>query len=255
MQDNGDGTITLVPAEGNIAETGTPLTAANLNHMEAGIQAAVRKDENQDLGGFVFSNMRIVLPANTYASVGGGFDAKNSDLLGINNMFTNDAATSDTEGFQWARTNTPLGSVDPTQYDTLRVLDGKLYLNSKVIGSSDAPILWTGGYYLTSTQHITPSKALQNCVTGWCLIWSDYDPPTATPNNYDYFYTLIPKNAAIYNLWHQALMAGYSTATAVTINAKQYAYTNTEVWGADLNNSADAGNNNQDVVLRYVVEF
>lgn len=255
MQDNGDGTMTLIPAEGNIAETGTPLTAANLNHIEAGIAAAVRKDETTDMLNNLLQNVRLKLPANVYASAGGGFDANNADILNLNNLYWGDAATGRTEGMQWAKSTTPAGSVDVNEYDNLRVYNGNLYLNDKVVATMGNSILWTGGYYLTSTQKITPSKTLQDCANGWALVWCDYDVDTATPNNYDYVYTLIPKNAVIYNAWHQALMAGYSTATAVTVNAKQYAYTNTQVWGADINNSNAAGNNNQDVVLRYVVEF
>jgi hypothetical protein len=40
LQSNGDGTTTLIPSEGSIIATGTPLTAANLNHMEEGITEA-----------------------------------------------------------------------------------------------------------------------------------------------------------------------------------------------------------------------
>lgn len=37
MVDNGDGTITLVPMEGNILEPGTPIIAQNMNNIEEGI--------------------------------------------------------------------------------------------------------------------------------------------------------------------------------------------------------------------------
>lgn len=40
MQDNGDGTITLIPEPGTIYELGTPVNAANLNKLENGLQAA-----------------------------------------------------------------------------------------------------------------------------------------------------------------------------------------------------------------------
>lgn len=39
---NTDGSVTLTPAEGNIVDAGTPLTADRMNHMESGI-------ENNDL--------------------------------------------------------------------------------------------------------------------------------------------------------------------------------------------------------------
>lgn len=37
QQDNGDGTITLIPSEGSIISAGTPITADNLNNIEDGI--------------------------------------------------------------------------------------------------------------------------------------------------------------------------------------------------------------------------
>jgi len=40
MQDNGDGTITLIPEPGTIYEPGTPVNATNLNKIENGLQAA-----------------------------------------------------------------------------------------------------------------------------------------------------------------------------------------------------------------------
>ena len=58
MRDNGDGTITLIPAEGNIAQVGTPLTAANLNHIEAGLSYALRTDEVGNMNGNEIQNVR-----------------------------------------------------------------------------------------------------------------------------------------------------------------------------------------------------
>ena len=34
LQSNGDGTTTLLPAEGNIITEGTPITAENMNNIE-----------------------------------------------------------------------------------------------------------------------------------------------------------------------------------------------------------------------------
>lgn len=39
--ENPDGTITLVPAEGNIIEPGTPIIAENMNNIEDGIEEAL----------------------------------------------------------------------------------------------------------------------------------------------------------------------------------------------------------------------
>lgn len=41
--ENPDGTITLVPAEGNIIEPGTPIIAAKMNNIEVGIEEALGK--------------------------------------------------------------------------------------------------------------------------------------------------------------------------------------------------------------------
>lgn len=256
MQDNGDGTMTLIPSEGAISETGTPLTAANLNHMEAGISAAVRKDETTDMGGNLITNTKLKLPANLWGSVGFGLDANNADIGNLNSLWWSDTLTADSEAMLFPRSAapaTPAGSTNTAEYDALRVLNGQLLLNSKVIGSAEGQVLWTGGYYLTSTQVITPSKALSACANGWALCWSDFDNPT--PQNWDWVFTLIPKNTQSINAWHQALMCSSSTATSMVINSKQYSYTNTTLWGNDINNSTNAANNNADVVLRYVVEF
>lgn len=43
-QNNADGTITLVPAPGQIIEAGTPVNAANLNGIEADLKEMARKD-------------------------------------------------------------------------------------------------------------------------------------------------------------------------------------------------------------------
>ncbi len=40
LQNNSDGTVTLMPAEGTIIESGTPIIAANMNNIEEGIEAA-----------------------------------------------------------------------------------------------------------------------------------------------------------------------------------------------------------------------
>jgi hypothetical protein len=254
MQDNGDGTMTLIPAEGNIAETGTPLTAANLNHMEAGISAALRKDETGDMQGNLITNVRIELPVNLYASAGGGLNVNNADIMGLNNLFFNDSVTGRTEGIQWAKSTTPVGSIDVNEYDNLRVYNGQLFINDKPIASDGAGALWTGGAFLSATQTITPTRPLSKCANGWALVWSDYDVG-GSPNNFDYVVTLIPKNAAQYSATHQAIMASYVTATQVVYNAKTFTYTDTAITGNAVNESQNAGNNNADVVLRMAVEF
>lgn len=47
MQDNGDGTITLIPAPGTVVEAGTPVNAANLNKLENGLVSHLADDVSQ----------------------------------------------------------------------------------------------------------------------------------------------------------------------------------------------------------------
>lgn len=60
LQTNADGTTTLIPAEGTVSQTGTPITAATLNNMEDGISHAVRNDEDGTIGGDLSLNNLII---------------------------------------------------------------------------------------------------------------------------------------------------------------------------------------------------
>lgn len=51
VRDNGDSTITLIDAFGNVTEFGTPVNAENMNKIENGIANAVDKDSNQIITG------------------------------------------------------------------------------------------------------------------------------------------------------------------------------------------------------------
>jgi hypothetical protein len=63
MQENGDGTVTLIPTPGTVYEGGTPVNAGNLNHIEQGIAAALPKAGGTMTGG-LNANGGISLPNN-----------------------------------------------------------------------------------------------------------------------------------------------------------------------------------------------
>lgn len=46
LQNNGDGTTTLIPAPGTITQQGTPVNSTNLNKIETGIKEAHEKIED-----------------------------------------------------------------------------------------------------------------------------------------------------------------------------------------------------------------
>lgn len=49
MQDNGDGTITLIPAEGIVTEPGTPIMAANMNKIEVQLKLSSEHIDNKEV--------------------------------------------------------------------------------------------------------------------------------------------------------------------------------------------------------------
>jgi len=64
LQSNGDGTTTLIPAEGNIISEGTPIIAENLNNMEEGIDNAL----DTTTGGTISGDVTIFGNLSTGAS-------------------------------------------------------------------------------------------------------------------------------------------------------------------------------------------
>lgn len=64
----------------------------------------------------------------------------------------------------------------------------------QIYGEHNKPgVLWSGNLYMNSGHTVTPSKPLSECRTGWMLLWSDYDPDTATANDAEFFTTMIPR--------------------------------------------------------------
>lgn len=83
-------------------------------------------------------------------------------------------------------------------------VENKLTLNSenasgtvdtyKIYGEHNKPgVLWSGKLYMNASHTVTPSKALSECRSGWLLVWSDYDPDTATANDAEFCTTFIPR--------------------------------------------------------------
>lgn len=129
-----------------------------------------------------------------------------------------------------------------------------------LVDGTSAP-LWkhesNGGYYMTATQTVTPSKALDKCRTGWLLVWSDHDSDTGNTNNSDICTCVIPKRGPTGALWSgQGFMCslpGYmatETDTDITRVKKVYVH-NTKLVGAAGN---DVGNR-RDIVLRAIYEY
>lgn len=68
-----------------------------------------------------------------YQNGGGGIELFNTDIIGVNSLVLNDSANASTEGIMFPKTGAAVKSTNSADYDTLRVLDGKIYITSDVV--------------------------------------------------------------------------------------------------------------------------
>jgi hypothetical protein len=120
---------------------------------------------------------------------------------------------------------------------------------------AEQEVLWSGAYYMTDTQTVTPSKKLSDCANGWLLIWSDYDMSTSTINDYGFAVSVVPKS-------FPEIFSGGGVFYPIidTMNATNIVFTGKYLYiydgyitGNSLNN-VDAIKANE-VILRRIVSF
>lgn len=187
----------------------------------------------------------LELDTSNYADGGGGgLDANNSDIIGLNGLYWNDELTSDNEALHFPKPG--YVSLDKSTYDSFRVYDGTGYLNSKPMFTSDSEVLWEGVYYMYANQTVTPSKLLSDCPNGWVLVWSHYSGGEA--GDYDWCYQVVPKS-------HNSGTGVWSiVGTHFDGITGKYVYvSNDKITGND-ENSSSAGERNT-VVLRKVLSY
>ncbi|RKO63662.1 phage tail spike protein [Caldibacillus debilis] len=110
-------------------------------------------------------------------------------------------------------------------------------------------ILWSGASYMHGSQTIYPSKKISDCVRGWVLVWSDYDPGVGV-NNYDWVYSFVPKFHVNFH-GGSGVQLVVSTGIGGTIASKYVYIHNDKIVGNDANQNAPLN----DVCLRYVLEW
>jgi len=109
-------------------------------------------------------------------------------------------------------------------------------------------VLWSGVASMSGSQSITPSLKLNECLNGWLLNWSGYNPDTKTVGNGQMSYTLIPKSHIGYGAAGIANFIFYAGAAG-----QKYIYaSNTTLSGNNVNVSA---NPQKSIVLRAVYAF
>lgn len=134
----------------------------------------------------------------------------------------------------------------------------------KCIYDATPTALWTGGYYMSSSngtpQTVKPSKKLSECRNGWVLVWSDYDADTSTKNNTDIHHDFVYKrNVAGANWSGQCMLCDiprYVGSNPQDVDTERRIikpiYIHDDRIEGSYQNSYDERN---DVVLRCVYEF
>jgi hypothetical protein len=162
-------------------------------------------------------------------------------------------AVDDTKGIHWLKSGKTPGSTSPSDYDTVRVIDGVLFINSRPVANyNNGGILWSGAVYPTSTQPVTPTKPINQCANGWCLVWSDYAPGVG-PNDWDWCYSYIPKGTPGLTQGHIFAVPSTISASGTVVTVKALTISSTGIQGDDNNGNSNASEN--DVCLRYVLEY
>lgn len=106
--------------------------------------------------------------------------------------------------------------------------------------------LWTGCYFVTDTQTVTPSKPLSQCRGGWMLVWSDFNGKL---NDTNCVYTYIPKYGYIPFPNETDMLIPISAFDAPIVKALRIA--DTYFTGYSSNSEGNKGN----VALRAVYEY
>lgn len=133
----------------------------------------------------------------------------------------------------------------------------------KCLVDSTPAALWTGQYYMTSNdstpQTIYPSKKLSECRTGWCLVWSDYDPGDGANNtdlHHDYVFK---RNVAGANWSGQCMLCDiprYIGSNANDVDTERRVIKPIYIHDNRIEGSyQNASDERNDVVLRAVYEF
>lgn len=93
QQANGDGTTTLIPAEGTITQSGTPITATALNNMEQGIANAFDATTGGDVNGRITCNLESHFSNGAYIDPrpNHGAGLKASGGIAIDNVYIGDS--------------------------------------------------------------------------------------------------------------------------------------------------------------------
>lgn len=120
---------------------------------------------------------------------------------------------------------------------------------ARVWADRDMPALWTGGFYMTETHTVTPSKSLSNCRNGWILYFSGYASGVAQAYHWNACYIHKNSQSGMGTLGHNFILGNTSTSNSVV---QKYIYVRNTTLAGHANNNT---NGSQTMVLRGVYEW
>lgn len=236
--------------EANIS-AGKPIMFIDAVRESVGFGNLTGTGENRNLNGV------IEIEAERYHTTGKtGIQMNNSDISGLNGIyFSNDVMDNDGEGLHFIKSGKDVNSSNKKDYDYMYMRDGGFYVNhdgTPIFKVTDngrmyypASHLWSGGWYMSGTQNITPSKPMSECRNGWVLMWAKYQNSTQTWNDVVQVYLGKDLVTTHSGLGVRLLFGGYGN---VVIH-KYLTITDTEVRGNASNTNASL-NANRAILVR-----
>lgn len=135
--ENLDGTITLIPAEGQIIEAGTPIIAANMNNIEEGIKAVhdnLATHENKDASTSQKGHVQLATDAEVTT---GTNTTKAVTPAGAKVELDKKVPTSRTINSKALTANITLAASDVGAVPTARTVNGKALSGNITLDASD----------------------------------------------------------------------------------------------------------------------
>lgn len=130
---------------------GTPILFIDTNKKSIGVNKFPTGTKTFEVAGDWVIDGMVNLKADQWWTTSGkaALDLKNSDIIGMNGLYFNDASDSGDEGLNFLKSGKPVGSKVLADYDNLCVIDGAVKLNNQVMfwqeGGVTSPNIRFGG--------------------------------------------------------------------------------------------------------------
>ncbi|AGY46602.1 minor structural protein [Bacillus phage BigBertha] len=158
---------------------GTPILFIDTNKKSIGVNKFPTGTKTFEVAGDWVIDGVVNLKADQWWTTNGkaALDLKNSDIIGMNGLYFNDASDSGDEGLNFLKSGKPVGSKILADYDNFCVLDGNFKLNNRNLFKQE------GGQ---TSSNIRLAGNLYSQTTGGAIfdVWGNImGQPTATAGN------------------------------------------------------------------------